>query len=153
MILPGYWSLLGTSCTKTNTLSAKSRAVRNFTFGSNTPLLCTDMTEDPNTAQSPVLVLPGANCYWSARITWSQSATPNGCNAWLLPEDIFTTDRICTPLPILWNTQSLICMKNVFESQVARIGMIRFLKEWRREKWCAMSRFVSTPGPYEVPYI
>ena len=34
-------------------------------------------------------------------LTWSQSATPNGCNAWLLPEDIFKTDRICTPLPIL----------------------------------------------------
>ena len=103
-----------------------------------------------------MLVVPGANCYWSAGLTWSQSATPNGCNAWLLPEDIFKTDRICTPWPILFRFAILYPRRYKFffgtSWQVARMKVwFVFLKN-DGEKWCAMCYVspVSTPGPRET---
>ena len=64
----------------------------------------TDGGRDPNKASvSGVggVQVPTVTGQLDPWLTWSQSATPNGCNAWLLPEDIFKIDRICTPLPIL----------------------------------------------------
>lgn len=147
-----YWSLCETSCTKTNTFCQPNLGpFNNFTFGSD----WRREGSKQSLGQAPVCVVPGANCYWSAGpwLIWSQSATPNGCNAWLLPEDIFKIDRICTPLPILLQMAVYLdCHNKSFDTRLSgskEESMICVSKEWRREVVCYVS-LVSTPGPQET---